>query len=349
MSTPTDTTEIADTTDSAAGSVQARLAEHLEAELSCGVEYLGRAPGNSHDGFIFSVSGESRTLLVRLDPDQGPFLHYDGENEALLMRQLAQSGTPVPDVVAAGDAAVFGKPFLVLDWIEGEVHNPRQTSDFDEDRRVAMAREMAEVLGRLHALSPDQVTALGERDSVSADPSAFMLQFDETLDQLAIVSSTVLDFVRLWLPRHLGAAGNEVRLVHGDFRLANLVWHSDRIAGILDWETARLGNPLFDVGWMCMSARSGSDPIMGLVSRDEFVKLYNEASGREMEERDVLLWQIAAAWVRGCTESRLLDLALQSADPAAVDVRDLSWQFGSHRTDAELLRLIDQFEALGAA
>ena len=346
MSTPGGILQTSSEVGISEGPVQARLAHYLESQLSRPVEYVGRAPGNSHDGFIFSVTGEDRKLLVRLDPDQGPFLHYDGANEALLMRQLAASGMPVPEVIAAGDESVFGTPFLVLDWIEGEVHNPRQTSDFDESRRVVMAREMAEVLSRLHALSLDEVSAPGELGTAHGDPATFLLQFDKTLDQLAVVSSRVLDFVRLWLHSHLGDTREEVTLVHGDFRLANLVWQEDRVAGILDWETARFGNPLFDVGWMCMSARSGDDPIMGLVSRDQFVELYNAASGRRMDERDVLLWQIAAAWVRGCTELRLLDLALQSEDPALIDVRDLSWQFGSHRTDAELLRLIEQFEAL---
>ena len=325
--------------------IRALLTDYLTTTLSRPVDYVGRAPGNSHDGFIFS-DASGRKLLARLDPEEGPFLNYNGSNEAALMRQLGATAVPVPAVIIDADSSAVGTHFVVLDWIDGMVYNPGQTKALEPDVRVAMAQEMARMLSCVHSVPVAEIPALGASGLMSRDPSAFLSAFDRTLDQLTEIDSTVLDLVRLWLQGHLGGMAHEVTVVHGDFRLANVVWQGGRIAAVLDWETARVGDPLFDVGWMCMSATSGDDSIMGLVSRDEFVNMYEVASGRRMDQRQVLFWQIAAAWVRGCTELRLLDLALRRDDPVGVEARDLSWYFGSHRTDAELLGLVDQYEAL---
>jgi aminoglycoside phosphotransferase (APT) family kinase protein len=322
------------------------LAAFVEREVGGPVRCTGQAPGNSHDGFVFEqIAPPHRKVLARLEPTDGPFLRYDWANEARLILQLSDIGLPVPRVLATAGADVCGTPFLTLEWIDGDVFNPQQTSKLPQTQRRRMAEEMASMLSRVHAAPLTHLPALDAPDEQSRPPEAWFAQFDELLDRLTMVDSLVLDYVRVWLQQHVDELAGETTLVHGDFRLGNLVWQSGRIAGILDWETARLGNPLFDVGWMCMAASRGSDFIMGLVSRDEFVRLYQGASGRVVSERELLLWQVVAAWVRGCTELRLLDLSLQAADPGSVDPRDLSWQFGCHRTDAELLHLIEQLEA----
>ncbi|HJQ45366.1 MAG TPA: phosphotransferase family protein [Amycolatopsis sp.] len=318
----------------------------LAREVGIAVRFSGRAPGNSHDGYIFEqVEVPGRKVLARLKPSDGPFLHYDSANEELLIKQLAAAGLAVPRVLASGGEEVCGTPFLVLEWIEGDVLNPQQVSKLPPAERRQMADEMVRALTRLHGISAGELPALDRPDGQDARPVRYFAQFDQMLDQLAVVDSVTLDYVRVWLQQHVDELAGETTLVHGDFRLGNVVWESGRMSGILDWETARMGNPLFDVGWMCMGARSGSDSIMGMVTRDEFVRLYRVASGRHVDQRQLLLWQVAATWVRGCTELRLLDLALQAPDPERVDPRDLSWQFGRHRTDAELLRLLSLMES----
>ena len=315
-------------------------------EVGIAVRFSGRAPGNSHDGYIFEqVEVPGRKVLARLKPSDGPFLHYDSANEELLIKQLTAAGLPVPRVLASCGEEVCGTPFLVLEWIEGDVVNPQQVSTLPPVQRRQMADEMVQALAGLHAIPTGELSALERPDGQDARPLQYFAQFDQTLDELAVVDSVTLAYVRVWLQLHVDELVGETTLVHGDFRLGNVVWESGRMSGILDWETARLGNPLFDVGWMCMGAGTGSDSIMGLVTRDEFLRLYCAASGRRVDQRQLLLWQVAATWVRGCTEVRLLDLALQAPNSGQVDPRDLSWQFGRHRTDAELLRLLDLLES----
>ena len=74
------------------------------------------------------------------------------------------------------------------------------------------------------------------------------------------------------------------------------------------------------------------------------MRLYAEASGRAIDPADLVFWQVVAAWVRGCTEARLLDISVMSHAPSARDARDLSWEFGSARTEEELFLLIDSYE-----
>jgi aminoglycoside phosphotransferase (APT) family kinase protein len=283
-------------------------------------------------------------ILVRLEPTHGPFLTYDGAREAALIRELSGLGLPVPRVVAVAGPEICGTGFMVVDWIEGHVFNPHEASRLDAAERGRMAAELASMLAQVHAIPVDALQTFDQTERSNIRPEVYLEQFDATLDGLVVVESLVLDYVRAWLAQHLGQSTADLTLVHGDFRLGNLVWDGGFIAGVLDWETARLGNPLFDLGWVCMGAQSGADSIMGLLPRDQFVQLYCEASRRDVSERDVILWQVAAAWVRGCTELRLLDLALTSLDHGSVDPRDLSWQFGSFRTEQELLELIDAYE-----
>jgi aminoglycoside phosphotransferase (APT) family kinase protein len=318
---------------------------HLEQSTGWRFEVLGPAPGNSHDGWVLArLDSPGAKMLARIEPAQGPFLRYDGVSEAALLRRLAELGFPVPNVISVGGPDVLGAGFMVTEWIDGDVHTPRSAAQLDKIVRVGMATELATMLARLHALQADEFRGLPEDREASTDAEFYFDQFDATLDALEGVECLVLDYARAWLARQLPHMRMQSTLVHGDFRLANVVWRDQKIAGVLDWETARLGNPLFDLGWICMGARSEEDSIMGLVPRREFVKLYTDASGRSVADHELIFWQVAAAWVRGCTELRLLDLAQRCEDLGTVDARDLSWQFGAYRTDYELLSLIEAFD-----
>lgn len=329
-----------------------RLMAHVSGAVGKPVAFVGQAPGASHEGWVLRVGhGSGDKVVVRLEPDEGPFLDYDGAEEAALLRRLATHGFPVPRVLAVGERDVVGARFMVLEWIDGEVLNPRAALDMSPSERRDRAAAMAEMLARLHtapwrSLAGDEHVDAAEDGAGAMDDGldAILEQFGRALSQLRVVNSVVLDYVRVWLERHAPERTVQKSVVHGDFRLGNVVWRGDQIVGILDWETASVGDPLFDIAWMCMGATNGADQIMGLVTRDEFVRLYAEASGHEIAAADLVFWQVVAAWVRGCTEARLLDISVMSHAPPARDARDLSWEFGSARTEEELFLLIDSYE-----
>ena len=202
-------------------------------------------------------------------------------------------------------------------------------------------------LAAIHALPTGALTGAGGPCSGDVDGrlASHLADFDQALARLSVQRPVVLSYVRVWLEQHVHDHEGRVALVHGDFRLGNLVWNEQTIVGVLDWETARIGNPLFDVAWACMGATDDDEKVMGLASRRDFVAAYATSVGGEIRDAELTFWQVAAAWVRGCTEARLLDLSMKSHAPSEREARDLSWEFGSYRTEQELLHLIETYQA----
>ena len=325
------------------------ILDHLSRHLSLNAELVGRAPGASHDSFVIENT-DNRVLryVARLQPGTGPFVDYDLGREARLLGELAARGIPVPTLIEAdATGALNGTPYLVLSWIEGTVHTPAAVGrKLDLSERTQLAERLVEMLAHLHTLDWRALTGPGlPFDPVSATGVAHLfLRFDRILEDLVLVDAVVLDFVRVWLATRIPTTSEHV-LVHGDFRLANLVWSGPAIVGVLDWETAHVGDPLFDLAWICMGALADDDLVMGLVSRADFVEMYRKATGRPVDAGALLWWQVAAAWVRGCTEARLLDLAATGLEASAsLDVRDLLWEFGTTHTEVEMLNLIEQHD-----
>jgi len=203
--------------------------------------------------------------------------------EAGLLRAAAESGVPVATVVAAtDDPEVLGAPAIVVDRLAGETI-PRRLQRDDE---FAMARrglvvEAAGALAGIHGLDPlvashlradDQLAQLRGLADVLGDPHpAFELAFR-------------------WLAAERPEAVEPV-VVHGDFRLGNLLVDADGLRAVLDWELSHLGDPIEDLGWFSLRAWTFGGPgeVAGLASVDELVDAYESAAGTSVD-RDVLHW-----------------------------------------------------------
>jgi aminoglycoside phosphotransferase (APT) family kinase protein len=322
------------------------LGDWLAGALGGAWTYVGQASGNSHESLIFRKEVTGERVVVRLEPQTGPFPSYDVIAEADLLSSLSHVGIPVPQVLGADPTgAICGSAFIVTEWIPGQVFSPGSVQSVDA--QVSLISRMLEPLVQIHRV---QVRSLiGPAD----EPHRFHRTFDDisaefaaALIELTLVDTLVLDYARAWLAstRSLVSAGDEV-LVHGDFRLANLLWEPDGTCRVLDWESAHIGSRLFDLAWLCMGAVKNSERVMGLVPKETVVLLYEELSGVTVYASDLLWWQVAAAWIRGCTEARLLDSYLTAGDSAGQrDPQELLWEFGSYRTDREILSLIERFE-----
>ena len=127
-----------------------------------------------------------------------------------------------------------------------------------------------------------------------------------------------------WLRNHI-PAGDEVTLVHGDYRTGNLVFDNDDIAAILDWEFALPGDPMRDVAWVLSSSNSvDSDLACYLIPPEHFVERYESRSGRRVDWSAVRFWQVyyqvfnAITWVHA--EHRL-------QHGTTRDLRMLRWSY----------------------
>jgi aminoglycoside phosphotransferase (APT) family kinase protein len=108
----------------------------------------------------------------------------------------------------------------------------------------------------------------------------------------------VLALVGRWLEQHAPNASRRA-VVHGDFRIGNILYDASGLTAVLDWELAHVGDPLEDVGWLCVRAwRFGNDemPVGGLCSREQFWELYEGESGVVVDPAAALYWELFGNW-----------------------------------------------------
>ena len=183
--------------------------------------------------------------------------------------------------------------------------------------RAGLARECGAVLARLHGIGVDAVPGLTAADPIS--------RCRDVLDRLGLAHPAFeLVLRRLELDR---PAARPITVVHGDFRLGNMLVEEDGIAAVLDWELVHLGDPLEDLGYLCVPAWrfGGARPVAGVGSYDELLDSYRLAGGSEVSHRELLWWQAASTvwWGVLCLvqASRHLSGETRSVELAAIGRR----------------------------
>jgi aminoglycoside phosphotransferase (APT) family kinase protein len=180
------------------------------------------------------------------------------EREYRVMNALASTPVPVPRMLLlCEDESVIGRAFYLMDFVRGRVLWEQSLPGFEPAARAAVYDEMNRVIAALHSVD---VAAAGLAD-YGKPGNYFERQIARwTRQYQASVTEPIEAMDRLieWLPGHIPASARdegEVAVVHGDFRLDNLVFHPDepRILAVLDWELSTLGHPLADFSYHCMS------------------------------------------------------------------------------------------------
>ena len=257
----------------------AALADVLSAEIVTDLVRL--SGGASRDTYRFQADGRSLILQRQRVGDV-----RDMGNEALVVRTAGAGGVPVAKVVGAStDPSALGGAFMVLTAVEGETIARKILRD---DRylhaRSILPAQLGAALAHLHAVDASSLSSLPMTDQVS--------QYRELLDQLAQPHPT-FELVFKWLAAHRPPARPPV-LVHGDFRLGNLIVGDDGLRAVLDWELAHLGDPMEDLGWLCVKAwRFGSRlPVAGVGEYRQLFDAYEAAGGAPVDPEVVRWWEV---------------------------------------------------------
>jgi len=266
------------------------LAAQLAAVVgAASIDGLRRLSGGaSRETWSFEAVGDDgtkRKLILRRDPPGATRLaNRPGMTmEAQLLAAAAKSGVPVPEIVATSDdPAVLGAAFLVMTHVDGETI-PRRILRDDQfaEARPKLAAQCGTVLAALHRIPVDEVPELVGEDQVA--------QYRAVLDSVHEPHPT-FELAFRWLEANRPTLSKDV-VVHGDFRHGNLMIGPEGLRAVLDWELAHLGDPMEDLGWLCVRAwRFGAPkPVGGFGDYDELIDAY-EAAGGGPVDRDALLW-----------------------------------------------------------
>ena len=221
--------------------------------------------GQSNPTFL--VQSSTRQVVLRKKPP-GVLLPtaHQVDREFRILAGLAGSGVAVPEVYAlCEDASVIGTTFYVMAHVEGRIFtDPRLPGLHPGDRRALYLSTVAG-LAAVHAVDVDAagLGALGP-------PSGYLeRQVGRWARQYAASRTEdidAMDALVRWLPEHLPPSP-PTTLVHGDYRIGNLVFARDsaRLAGVLDWELATLGDPFADLAYLCMGYHHDRSSHPGLI------------------------------------------------------------------------------------
>ena len=237
------------------------------------------------------TAGEHHWVLRRKPPGVLLASAHAIEREFRVMAALAGSGVPVPRMhVLCEDPAVIGSPFYVMDFIEGRVFADPALPGLNAVERGAIYDAMNGVIAALHGVDL-QSTGLTDYGR----PQNYLVrQIERWTRQYRATETERIDAMeRLieWLPAHR-PEGDETALVHGDFRIDNLIFHPTeaRVLAVLDWELSTLGHPLVDLAYHGMAWRvtptefrglKGHDlAALGIPQEDDYLAAYCKRSGR---------------------------------------------------------------------
>uniref|UniRef100_A0A8D2GYQ0 Acyl-CoA dehydrogenase family member 10 n=1 Tax=Urocitellus parryii TaxID=9999 RepID=A0A8D2GYQ0_UROPR len=213
------------------------------------------------------------------------------EREFRIMKALAKAGVPVPRVLdLCEDSSVIGTPFYLMEYCPGLIYKDPSLPGLEPSQRQAIYTAMNRVLCKIHSVD---LQAAGLDDyGKQGDYLPRQVQ-TWTKQYRAAETSTIPAMERLiqWLPVHLPSQ-QRTTVVHGDFRLDNLLFHPDKpeVLAVLDWELSTLGDPLADVAYSCLAHYlPPSFPIL----RGQASSATAEQSGKLAEFVANLAWDFA--------------------------------------------------------
>ena len=250
-----------------------------------GIVALRRLSGGaSRETWSFDAvpaSGAPVPLVLRRDPPGSPRAGMG--LEALMLRAAETAGVPVPHLLASDDDPdILGSPFIVMTRVEGETIPRRILRDNEfATARPVLAGQCGRILAAIHRIPVSTISGLARVDPVD--------EWRTNLDALG-EPHPAFELGLRWLADHRPPP-RPPAVVHGDFRNGNLIVGPEGIRSVLDWELAHAGDPLEDLGWLCVRAwRFGVErPVGGFGEYRELIEAYEDASGVSID-RDALRW-----------------------------------------------------------
>ena len=247
--------------------------------------------GQSNPTFLLTAGG--RKYVMRRKPSGAllPSAHAV-DREYRVISALAGTGVPVAKAHAlCEDDSIIGTAFYIMDYVQGRILWNSALPDHSPAERSALFDEMNRVIAALHSVDY-QAAGL---ESYGKPGNYLERQVARWTRQYRASETEKIEAVEnliAWLPQHI-PAGDETRVVHGDYRIDNVIFHptEPKILAVLDWELSTLGHPLADFAYHCMTWRmppgpsrgmAGMDlPALGIPTEEQYVQAYCRRTGRD--------------------------------------------------------------------
>lgn len=292
------------------GNVTAWLAERIPG-LAPPLHFSLIAGG--HSNLTYRVADQANAAYVLRRPPLGAVLEsaHDMGREHRIIEALQDAPVPVPPVIGlCQDTAVNGAPFYVMRFVEGAVlHNADTARPLSAAARAGVGMDSVEVLARLHNLDPDAVGLgrLGRKEAYLARQlKRWTRQWKASKTHEVPEMEATARLLEEAMPEQIGAA-----IVHGDYRLGNMIVADGKVQAVLDWELCTLGDPLADVGYLLNAWVQPDDPnlhdgatelpptaVGGFPSREAISERYVARTGRSLNGinyyRAFSHWRMAA-------------------------------------------------------
>ena len=283
--------------------------------------------GNSN--LTYRVRGRAGKDLALRRPPLHSILEsaHDMAREFRVISALRDTGVPVPPALGlCTDVAVNGAPFYVMGFVEGIVLHDRNAGEqVPTHRRQEVGRSVVEVLAGLHSLDPDLIGLgdLGRREGyLERQLYRWARQFEASKQRDLPIMERVRKLLLWNVPRQVYAG-----VVHGDYRLGNLIVGEGRVQAVVDWELCTLGDPLADLGYLANDWIEPGEPILwrfsaiqagGFPNRQQMIEQYAELS--PVDVSGIGYYQAFQSWRLAAILEGVYARYLHGAMPEAAEV-----------------------------
>lgn len=251
--------------------------------------------GTSHETWAFDlrVFGEHKQelpLVLRRDFGSQT-LNLDLKTEFALVKALFQRGIPVPEpLFCVSENSPIATPFIISARLDGK--DVRKAMAANPDIAKNLGQRITAIQAAIHGLDWRQLVALSQLPVMPSPLGHQVHYWSAVVVDNLITPEPLLALAIEWLSNNIDECA-QLALVHGDFKANNLLFASNNEVAVIDWELAHVGDPYEDLAFTLLWT-TDHDLVGGMLSKDQYLACYTQASGEKIDDNRLFFWQVFA-------------------------------------------------------